>query len=267
MATRVSEHGFGPVIQEIQHREIQVTKLPVIKVRAGHFGAPGTMTLLVARAGSRVLAELRAAIKEGEAGLEKFRKRLAEQYRNAHGAPREAVVKTMVNAPVLADVRYGGNTVSSGIFVPQNIDCAVAVFPYNGGPLSAEGFELVEYPKEGSTERLEGIVVETSPKLSAAEQAALQLVPASQLGRNVGASLDCDTTWWAVGLVGAGLATAATVGALAAAGVIGTAAVILFQMGREAHLSETQIEKLGPAASARKLLALRREALLTAKVG
>ena len=267
METRASNNEFGSVIHEIQSREIQVSKLEVVKAPADHFGAPGTMTLVLSRTGSGVLSEFRAAIKEGGAKLENFRKKLSEQYRATHGSHRESIAKTMTQSPVLADIRYGGNTLNSGLFVPQHIDCAVAVFPYNGGRLGAEGFELVQYPKDGSTESLEGVVVETSATLSAAEQAALKLVPASQLGRNVGASLDCDTTWWAVGLVGAGLATAATVGALAAAGVIGTAAVILFQMGRETQLSETQIEKLGPAASARALLALRREALLGAKVG
>ncbi len=224
------------------------------------------MTLVVARAGSGVLTEFRAAIKEGGVKLEKFRERLSKQYRSARGSD-DAIVKSMVNAPVLADVRYGGNTLNSGIFVPAKIDCAVAVFPYIGGRLSPQGFQLVEYPKDGSTERLEGVVVETSPELSAAELAALKLVPPAQLGRTIGTAISCRTTWWAVGLVGTGLATAATVGALAAATVIGTAAVILFQMGKESHLSEAQIKKLGPAASARQLLALRREALLSGKVG
>src|SRR5262249_40590129 len=155
--------------------EIRVTKLDVVKSKAGHFGAPGTMTLVVARAGSGVLAEFRAAIKDGGVKLEKFRERLAKQYRSGRGS-RESIVKSMVSAPVLADVRYGGNTLSSGIFVPAKIDCAVAVYPYNGGRLSAAGFELVEYPKDGSKDRLEGIVVETSPELTAAEQAALKLV-------------------------------------------------------------------------------------------
>lgn len=48
-------------------------------------------------------------------------------------------------------------------------------------------------------------MVETAPELSAAELAALRLVPASQLGRNVGVSVNCETTYWALAAFGAGL--------------------------------------------------------------
>jgi hypothetical protein len=171
----------------------------------------------------------------------------------------------MAQAPVLADVRYGGNTLNAGITVPQNIDCAVAIFPYNGGRLAEDGFELVEYPKAGTSDRLEAVVVEVSPGLSAAETAALQLVPGSQLGRNIGVSLDCCTTWWAVGFVTAGLAGAVALGAAGAATLIVVAGITAVQLGRATNLSDAEIKKLGPAASARELLQLRREALLQAR--
>ncbi len=41
MAASVSKIGFDPVIEEIQHREIQVTKLEVVKSKAGQFARPG----------------------------------------------------------------------------------------------------------------------------------------------------------------------------------------------------------------------------------
>ena len=255
MKSNLLKDEFGPVIQEIQHREIKVTKLKVVKAPA-QSGLSGTMVVVLARAGSDVLPELRAALKEGGARLTKFHNRLLEQYRSAQRTSREDAVKAMVQAPVLADVRYGGNTLNSGIHVPQNIDCAVAIFPYNGGKLAAEGFELVQYPKAGAKDRLEGIVVETAPELSAVELAALRLVPASQLGRNVGVSVDCETTYWALAFLGAGLL---------GIGLLGTPGSVV--LGQETHLTETQIKRLGPAASARELLALRREALLGAKVG
>jgi hypothetical protein len=262
---------FGPVIQEIQHREIQVTKLEVVRAPlhggAPAFGVPGSMAVLIARAGSGALPELRAALKEGGARLTKLHSRVVEQYGSGHSSSREAAVKAMVQAPVLADIRYGGNTLNSGIFVPQHIDYAIAIFPFNGGRLAAEGFELVEYPKDGAQERLEGIVVEAAPELTEAEQSALSLVPPNQLGRNVGVSLDCCTTWWAVGFVTAGLVGAVALGALGALTVIAVAGLTVVRLGSATHLSEEQIRKLGPAASARDLLALRREALLEAKVG
>ena len=257
MKRNLPKDEFGPVIQEIQHREIRVTKLKVVKAPA-QSGLSGTMVVVIARAGSGVLPELRAALKEGGARLTKFHNRLLKQYRSAQNSQREDAVKAMVQAPVLADVRYGGNTLNSGIHVPQNIDCALAIFPYNGGQLAAEGFELVEYPKEGAKDRLEGIVLETAPQLNAAELAALRLVPASQLGRNVGVSLDCNTTWIAV------VVTAVTL--LGIGGLAAVAAAAKMEFGEEMHLTEAQIKRLGPAASARELLALRREALLGARV-
>lgn len=271
MPESVRNHDFGPVIQEIQRREVQVTGLEVVKApmhgRTYALGVPGTMSVIVSRAGSGVLTELRAAIKEGGSKLAAFHQRLTDQYAQGRRASPEEVAKLLIHAPVLADVRYGGHTLNAGITVPKNLDCYVAVFPYNGGPLAREGFELVEYPKDGATERLEALVIEAAPELSPAEAAALKLVPVSQLGRNVGASLDCDTTWLAVGALAVGATTAAALAVGNAMTIIAIAAITAMQLGQAVHLSEDQIKTLGPAASARQLLAMRRQALLEARVG
>src|SRR5208283_702966 len=178
------------------------------------FGLPGSMTAVICRSGSGALREFQAALKEGGTKFGKLHDRIMEQYRGGRSVSDAKAAKAMVEAPVLADVRYGGSTLNSAIFLPPHIDYAVSVFPYNGGRLAPEGFQLVQYPKDGSSERLEGIIVAASPELTPAEAAALRLVPVSQMGSSVGTAADCETTYWAVGAIGMGFAAVGFLGFL-----------------------------------------------------
>jgi hypothetical protein len=179
----------------------------------------------------------------------------------------ESSLRLMADEPVFADVYYGGAPLNRGLFLPKGVELAVTILPYNGGRLTSDGFSLVEFYKEGSNEGLEGLVVRSDPPLTAAERAALRQVPAGERGRNVGPALpSCRTTWWAVGVVAATLATAAALQVAAAAGVTWTGAIAItggmLRSGREPeHLDPQEIAQLGPAASARRLLALRRDAI------
>jgi len=262
---------FRGVIEDAQNRAIRVSKIEVISNKAPGakekptFGLPGTMTVFVARKGSPALADLRQAIREGNEATSRMREKLINQYtripKSAKGLPEQ-----IMSAPVFADIRYGGMTVNSGVFVPKGVDMAVIILPYNGGRLASEGFTLVEHHKEGTEQQLEAVVMRADPELTDAERAALNMVPKEQLVRNVGVALRCDTTWWAVGLVAAGLVTAAAVGVAGTAGLIATIALTACLLARDVHVSEAQIEKLGPAASARKFIQLRRDVLQERKL-
>jgi len=253
---------FGPVILETENREMRVSKIEVVTApRKGNtpvFGIPGAMVAVVAPAGSKVLAGLRAGLKDGGPGIESFRNHVIENYKQGKPLDATAAAKAMIAAPVFADIRYGSRTLNSGIFLPDHLDCAISIFPYNGGRLAPQGFELVEYVKDGAGSSLEALIVEAAPELNEAEAAALKLVPENDLVRNVGVPLDCETTYWAVAVVGLAFA--------AAVGLIVAVAISVFHM-RATHLTEEQIKTAGPAASARALLRLRREALLNAKAG
>src|SRR5205085_1798037 len=111
-------------------------------------------------------------------------------------------------------------------------------------------FSLAEHYQEDSQDALEGVVVSVSPPLTPAEEAALRLVPANQRVQNVGAAIGCKTTWLAAAIwVVTHIVTA-------------TAAIVCaVRPGEEPHLPDGRLNELSPAASARELLAVRRELL------
>ncbi len=164
------------------------------------------------------------------------------------------MVKLTVKQPIFADLRSGGERLQSGLFVPPGTDAIYLGYPYNGGPLPSRGFELVEHIADGSTDvALEAIALKCDPVLTRAEAAALKIMPKDQIAKNIGASSDCDTTYLLLGaLAVAGLT-------LGIALITGTCGVIA-----DPHISDLTIKNLGPGASARRLLDMRRKALIAA---
>lgn len=248
---------FRPVISEIESRPERKTRLTIVEGKPP-LGAPGSLTVFVGKKGSSGLKRLEAAVERGGPSAEALQERLLSQYRKARKLSPPELAAHMPKEPVLGEVRYGGATLASGIYVPGNVDLAVIVLPYNGGRLATGSFEFVEHFKPDVKVRLEAVLVLAKPNLTQAERAALRLVPADQISKNVGHSADCDTTWWAVAVFTAGLAVA---GALAVAALAAAAFTSNFT-ANQPHLPDSTIARLGPAASARRLLALRREYLL-----
>ena len=262
MATATSRSDdFLTAIEEAESRPIRVRPLEVIDNtpksadQLSILGAPGTMTVFVAKKGARALDDVRAAVtKGGDQNIEKVRTHVRGRAPRRKPVSDRQAAELMVCAPVFADIRYGGDVLNRGVFLPDGFDLVVVVLPYNGGRLARGGFSLAEHFQEGSDAALEGLVVQVSPPLTAAEKAALRQVPPDQRVANVGVAISCRTTWWAVGFVAACLAGVAV---LAAVEIFGLAP----RPGNVVHLTEQELKKLGPAASARKLLAMRRELL------
>jgi hypothetical protein len=235
-------------------RPIRVTKIEVLdststpgsKVRP--IGPSGSIAVFVARKDTRALSDVRAAVAKGGESLEKVVEELRGKHPQKEINSVEEFVQRMISEPVFADIRYGGDVLNRGVFLPQGVELVVQFFPYNGGRLASEGFSLAEYYKEGSDAALEALAVRVPPHLTVAEKAALRLVPKDQLVHNVGVTPLCGhRTWWALA-VGV---------AIAVAGLI-----IVVSPVEEAHIDEADLKDLGPTASARKLLALRRDLLL-----
>lgn len=90
-----------------------------------------------------------------------------------------------------------------------------------------------------------------------AEAAALKLMPKDQIATNIGRSLDCQTTWAAMAVLAVGIVTGFTLG------VAATITVAAIRDG-DVHIAEDALSELGPGASARRLLEMRRKALITA---
>jgi len=153
--------------------------------------APGTVTLYLGRRGEPMLRQIaETAMRKGrdDARLAlKIREGLERRERQRMSVPE--AVDLLVKQPVFADLRYGGKTVASHLFVPDDMDIVSVVMPYNGGRLARGGFTLVEHIAEGSHAALTGLLVRAAPPLTRAEAVALSLVPSSQLEANVGVAL------------------------------------------------------------------------------
>jgi hypothetical protein len=251
---------------EAQARPIRLTNIEVVDktslAQNAFFGIPGTLTVFVARKGSAALHELREALKTGGQALIQLYRKVGEQALQVERWTLEEAVQATIQAPVFAELRYGGATLAQGLSVPQGLDMTVLFLPYNGGRLAQAGFILAERFKEGSDAALEALVVRIAPPLTEAEKAALQLVPTDQDINNVGLSDWCDTTWVAVAAVAAAAATPAAHALVTDALAAAALALIGFTSSAlETHIPEETLRQLGPAASARKLLEMRREVL------
>jgi hypothetical protein len=243
---------YGPVVSEITARPTRESKLTVVdaprSTKTPRLTAPGTIMVYLAKKRTHAIDEVRAAFKEGGRRLEKLQTDIHKQLKRTKSSSPKAFVELMLRQPVLADIRYGGATLNSGFFLPKGVDLFPIPVAYNGGRLAREGFTLAEYYKEGSDAALEGIVVCSAPSLTDAEKAALRLVPQDQLVRNVAGLADwCDSTWWAIAA------------AVVAAAEITVQVTCVCAAMEEVHLSENALKRLGPAASARKLIELRRQ--------
>src|SRR6266487_1488474 len=262
--TEQGTHETDSYFVEAQARPIRLTNLEVVDktslAQNAFIGIPGTLTVFVARKGSAALHELREALKAGGEALKQLYRKVGEQAAQVERWTLEEAVQATIQEPVFAELRYGGATLAQGLSVPQGLDMTVLLLPYNGGRLAQEGFILAERFTEGSDAALEALVVRIDPPLTEAERAALQLVPVDQAINNVSANKPCDTTWVAVATVAAVAATPA------AHAIVEGIITVLTILGvtpddLEPHIPEETLKLLGPAASARKLLEMRREVL------
>ena len=222
---------------------------------------PGAITVFVARAGAPLLAELRAALSgEGEPdpGL---LDRVAGVYRQIEARPQvdpAEALEVLRAQPVFADLRYGGATLATGVFVPEEGEVGVLILPYNGGRLARWGFTWVEHVREDGA-ALEALVVRHAPPLTRAEAAALRMAPADQAELNVGlasflphAGVEAFVVGFAVGIA---------VGAVVIAVARAVHGGVEIAEHLHHHRADDVIRDLGPAATARELLRIRRDVL------
>lgn len=250
---------FSVVAAEAAARPERYTELEVIDGSASKIGSPGSLSVFIARKGSGLLDEVRAA-STGDAGAAD---RLVERYTtggplNPPPITHEAIAAAMADADVFADFSYGGKVLNRGLFLPSGVDMVATMFAYNGARIANDGCRLIEHYREGSDVELDGVVVQTAPPLTAAERAALAKLGLAADEVTLDAGFDCvSTTYWVV-------AAAAAIGF--AAGTAATVAVLLIAaaaMAEDAseHLSDGDIADLDPSASAQKLLEIRRRLL------
>jgi hypothetical protein len=262
---------------------------------------PGTLTVLIAPAGAPILEDVRTAAEKGNAEDIELARMIRVELSRRRRVPIPEATQALVVAPVLADLRYGGLTLASSVFLPPDYEFAAGMIPYNGGPLAADGFSLIERYQAGSVEKLDALILRATPPLSDAERAALEQLPPDETEMNLSSVVYRPCSWTTIAVAGAVAASVAVFSAIgiAAAGTFAAEAVIaatgmtivygarfdepdalteallaakkrlsqsggsLESLGDEQRLlAEEAISGLGPAGTARALLMFRRDLLL-----
>jgi len=258
MADSSSSPEQKQLLREIESRPMRVRKLDVVEYSPQGDAAtrplvvPGTITIILARAGSAQLARVREAARKGQALDAELSALVYEKYENRKPVSVAEAVARICAQPVIAEIRYGGSTILSGAAVADDLELAVTAVPYNGGRLAPGGFSLVERYREGTGHQLEGFILASAPPLTEAEKAALQQVPEDQLELNVG-QVHAEALPF--------IATITVVAETAVFAVAWTKTAWGLMSQGEEHIKEDELQNLGPGASARKLLAIRRKIL------
>jgi hypothetical protein len=245
---------------EAEARPVRYTKVDVLDYEPTdphpekQLALPGSITVLFARAGTPILTQIREAVSSRDGRDQRLAPRIYKQFRDRKMLSIAQAVDLLKKQPVFGDLRYGGMTLIANLMVPHDREVGLVALPYNGGSLANAGFTLVEHFREGEeSAALDVVLLRHSAPLTKAEAAALRQVPSDQLELNVG-HLGPDGACSVVILVAAVVVEAAVV-------------AVTFAVTEERprakirHLSDEEVAKLGPSASARSLLALRRAAL------
>lgn len=246
---------------EAAKRPIRRRKLDVVDYHPAdprpetHLALEGTVTLLVARPGSRLMAEIREAVKTKPAKTEDVARKLYVQYKNRKEVPLAQAVKTVIAEPVFANVLHGDRVLLESLFVPKDLEVAFVPFPYNGGVLANTGLMLIEHPASEEAESLDVLALRHAPELTKAERAALDKVPPEQVALNLGRGPGiqaCSVLLLAAAVVVEVAVVAATFA------ITGKVSIVHMQ-----PIGEVQIRELGPAGTARALVEMRRKFLQT----
>lgn len=226
---------------------------PASKAPETHLALEGTITILAARKGSQLMADIRSGLRADPVDTKAVAGRLYKQYKDRKPGTLNGAVKTTVRQPVFADVLHGDRVLLEGLFVPSDLEVAFIPLPYNGGQLAAGGIVVVEHPIAEDTDPLDILVLRHAPALTKAEHSALKKVPAHQKAMNVGHHLGpkaCSVLLLTVAVV------------VEAAFVAVTYAITgKVHLDHMAHIKPSDLKKMGPSMSARELVKKRKTLL------
>ena len=237
--------------RSLAYRDIDVLDYVPTRSDAIPLCPVGCVRVFVAAQGDPLLDRVRcAASATGDEDVDVVENELRPRLEGRERLSAYQVWRQLKRSTVFASVRYGGRTLATNVFVPEDLGFVVLDNPYNGGELYPQHFTLVEHRRDDAELALDAVALRHAPPLTAAERAAVELVPAEQLEANVTLNASCCDNWtFAVW----------TAGAVTFAINCGIPLDVAREQAR--HLSDEQIGRLGPAASARALLDFRREAL------
>ncbi|MFF0292214.1 hypothetical protein ACFYST_03480 [Kitasatospora sp. NPDC004614] len=237
---------------EMEERELRRSRIEIIDYvpsdpSQGVLAPPGSITVFVAHDGDPILQRVRDAT-SGPAGADvQLSREIRAMFEGRERSSYYHAYRLLRASASFATIRYGAKTLATNIFPPPGPNLLVLENPFNGGRLDPGEFTLVEHHVPGAKGSLAAIALRHMPPLTEAEKAAVEQVPESQLEMNVAVRADCCDNW--------------TDYAQAAIAVTIAMACMAAPRPEDVSLSAEEIERLGPAASARKLLNLRRELL------
>jgi hypothetical protein len=256
MENQILSEDYRPALKAVQERSIRLSQPEVIEISpkkdsTGKSSAGGIIIAFVGKRGSKALDLVRKSAKDAAAAAKLVEMLQAQSKKIKPSTPKKAI-GMMLKEDVFAELRYGGETLVQTLCVPEGAELDIEVFPYNGGSLPAKGFQLVERFVEGSNAALEMVLIKVNPVLTAAEKAALKLVPSTQWAKNVGLACGgCGDSYTAVAIMVVDVAVAVVL------------AVVGFQPDQLVKkLSAEELSKMSPTATANKLLQIKQDALI-----
>ncbi|MQY31219.1 hypothetical protein [Nocardia aurantia] len=238
-------------LRSLRYREIEILDYIPSQPDRALLCPVGAVRIFVAAQGDPILQRVRDIIAHHNDGdVDLVENEIAPRFAGRTTLPIDQLWHMLQHSPVFASIRYGGRTLATNVVPPPDLGLVVLDNPYNGGELSPAHLTLVEHLAENTDAALDAVALRQAPPLTPAERAAVALVPADQLEANLAIRGSC-----------APHGTFIVVTALAFTAAILCAAAATPAEEQQQHLSDEQIQQLGPAATARQLLDIRRAAL------
>ncbi|MFI1106137.1 hypothetical protein [Streptomyces melanogenes] len=234
-------------------------ELPESLAEQGALPPPGTVVVHV---GTNTAAEWRQLL---TAGLEADWQTLSE-LAPAPARPAGGGYELLLRSRAYFDVRCAGKTLISGAILPEDRPYRAVSFPYTGGLVADDDFEIVEYRSAASLEEQarpeqEYLVLRRAPGLTELERELLGRVPPPELREiHIGTRQPCGPTATTMDQLVSETYRQATRDLTRAHGCVS------FEDLRAMRLAEDTVRRVmgdhqEPAASVTELLNLRRQIL------
>jgi len=206
----------------------------------------GSVMMFCAKKGSPLLTTLEKAYATGDKkALQRLSAEVNEDVSKRKVVSVETAVDKLIEAPAYFDLNYGTKTLATNVTLVNGLEYGSMLFPWNGGRLKNDDFILTEYALPYQRTEVDFLLVKTRPDLSRIEEEALEAVPESQLGINIGSTAASPAACLVLVLV------------IVVVTNLGNCNVFHDKLS-EVSLPAATIKKLGKVTSAAELLSQRR---------
>lgn len=250
--------AFETESRSYEHSTLEVLNYTPKKGSRVLLTAQGTATLFLSKKGDKFIKEINQFVKSKNGDEQTIADKFKKQFEGLKELSLEEARIYHSKSAVISSLKYGNKTLVDSIFIPDNIKVLGVSFPYNGGQLENKNFQLFQYLKDATKQRIEGFIVIHEPKLTKAEADILKQLPANQFELNIGTN--------PVGFATALIAIAAAVSL--ATGICCPQINENFVIPNYAydpydvHLPDNVIQQISVTAAASEILKIRRDFLI-----